>query len=79
MACDTLECNCRIEITERLAYSCGPRFRNVLTGLRSKVKERFLSDPIAALRHFTKIDEGSNDPIVLARPRLLRLPGSSTR
>jgi hypothetical protein len=28
---------------------------------------RFLSDPIIALRHFTKIDEGSSDPIVLAR------------
>jgi len=28
---------------------------------------RFLSDPITALQHFAKIDEGSNDPIVLAR------------
>src|SRR5262249_47237581 len=28
---------------------------------------RFLSDPITAIRHFGKIDEGSRDPIVLAR------------
>jgi soluble lytic murein transglycosylase len=28
---------------------------------------RFLSDPITALRHFANIDEGSRDPIVLAR------------
>jgi soluble lytic murein transglycosylase len=28
---------------------------------------RFLSDPITALRHFAKVDEGSSDPIVLAR------------
>jgi soluble lytic murein transglycosylase len=28
---------------------------------------RFLSDPITALQHFRKIDEGSSDPIVLAR------------
>ena len=28
---------------------------------------RYLSDPMTALRHFAKIDEGSHDPIVLAR------------
>src|SRR6516225_9215110 len=28
---------------------------------------RFLSDAVTALRHFAKVDEGSNDPIVLAR------------
>src|SRR6516164_1927059 len=28
---------------------------------------RFLSDPTPAFRHFAKIDEGSHDPIVLAR------------
>ena len=28
---------------------------------------RFLSDPMTALRHFAKVDEGSSDPIVLAR------------
>jgi soluble lytic murein transglycosylase len=28
---------------------------------------RFLSDPITALRHFAKVDEGLSDPIVLAR------------
>ena len=28
---------------------------------------RFLNDPTAALRHFTHVDEGSSDPIVLAR------------
>ena len=28
---------------------------------------RFLSDPILALGHFAKIDEGSSDPVILAR------------
>ena len=28
---------------------------------------RFLSDPTTALRHFAKVEEGSSDPIVLAR------------
>jgi soluble lytic murein transglycosylase len=45
----------------------NPYYRAEFHFMAGWIALRFMSDPIAALRHFAKIDEGSSDPIVLAR------------
>jgi soluble lytic murein transglycosylase len=45
----------------------NPYYRAEFHFMPGWIALRFLSDPITALGHFAKIDEGSSDPIVLAR------------
>ena len=45
----------------------NPYYRAEFHFMPGWIALRFLSDPSVALRHFAKVDEGSNDPIVLAR------------
>ena len=49
------------------ASPANPYYRAEFHFMPGWIALRFLSDPITALRHFAKIDEGSSDPIVLAR------------
>jgi soluble lytic murein transglycosylase len=45
----------------------NPYYRAEFHFMPGWIALRYLSDPITALGHFAKIDEGSSDPIVLAR------------
>jgi peptidoglycan lytic transglycosylase len=45
----------------------NPYYRAEFHFMPGWIALRFLSDPITALEHFAKVDEGWNDPIVLAR------------
>ncbi len=49
------------------AIPANPYYRAEYHFMAGWIALRFLSDPIAALRHFAKVDESSSDPIVLAR------------
>jgi soluble lytic murein transglycosylase len=49
------------------AVPANPYYRAEYHFMTGWIALRFLSDPIAALSHFAKVDEGSSDPIVLAR------------
>jgi len=49
------------------AVPANPYYRAEYYFLPGWIALRFLSDPVTALRHFTKLDEGLSDPIVLAR------------
>ena len=49
------------------AVPTNPYYRAEFHFMAGWIALRFLSDPTTALRHFAKVDEGSNDPIVLAR------------
>ena len=54
-------------VVSEAAAPANPYYRAEFHFMQGWIALRFLSDPITALRHFTKVDEGSNDPIVLAR------------
>jgi soluble lytic murein transglycosylase len=54
-------------VVSQAAAPANPYYRAEFHFMQGWIALRFLSDPITALRHFTKVDEGSNDPIVLAR------------
>jgi hypothetical protein len=45
----------------------NPYYRAEFHFMPGWIALRFLSDPVTALRHFAKIDQGSSDPVVLAR------------
>jgi soluble lytic murein transglycosylase len=49
------------------AIPANPYYRAEYHFMSGWIALRFLSDPITALSHFAKVDEGSSDPIVLAR------------
>jgi len=49
------------------AVPANPYYRAEFHFMPGWIALRFLSDPMTALRHFAKVDEGSSDPIVLAR------------
>jgi soluble lytic murein transglycosylase len=49
------------------AAPANPYYRAEYHFMAGWIALRFLSDPITALSHFGKVDEGSSDPIVLAR------------
>lgn len=49
------------------AVPANPYYRAEYHFMAGWIALRFLSNPIAALSHFAKVDEGSSDPIVLAR------------
>jgi soluble lytic murein transglycosylase len=54
-------------VVHEAAVPANPYYRAEFHFMPGWIALRFLSDPITALRHFAKIDEGSSDPIVLAR------------
>jgi peptidoglycan lytic transglycosylase len=59
--------NTAYRVVRQVAEPANPYYRAEFHFMPGWIALRFLSDPIIALRHFTKIDEGSSDPIVLAR------------
>jgi soluble lytic murein transglycosylase len=54
-------------VVDEAAAPANPYYRAEFHFMPGWIALRFLSDPITALRHFAKVDEGSSDPIVLAR------------
>jgi len=54
-------------VVREAAVPANPYYRAEFHFMPGWIALRFLSDPITALRHFAKVDEGSHDPIVLAR------------
>jgi soluble lytic murein transglycosylase len=54
-------------IVREAASPANPYYRAEFHFMAGWIALRFMSDPIAALGHFAKVDEGSSDPIVLAR------------
>src|SRR5215467_2733780 len=54
-------------VVREAASPANPYYRAEFHFMPGWIALRFLSDPTTALRHFDKIDEGSTDPIVLAR------------
>ena len=59
--------NTAYNVVRQVAAPANPYYRAEFHFMPGWIALRFLSDPITALRHFAKIDEGSRDPIVLAR------------
>jgi soluble lytic murein transglycosylase len=59
--------NTAYHVVRQVAAPANPYYRAEFHFMPGWIALRFLSDPITALRHFAKIDEGSRDPIVLAR------------
>jgi soluble lytic murein transglycosylase len=55
------------EVVREAPVPANPYYRAEFHFMPGWIALRFLSDPITALGHFAKIDEGSSDPIVLAR------------
>jgi soluble lytic murein transglycosylase len=54
-------------IVHEAAAPANPYYRAEFHFMPGWIALRFLSDPTTALRHFAKVDEGSSDPVVLAR------------
>jgi soluble lytic murein transglycosylase len=54
-------------VVREAASPANPYYRAEFHFMPGWIALRFLSDPVTALQHFAKIDEGSSDPIVLAR------------
>ena len=54
-------------VVHEAAAPANPYYRAEFHFMPGWIALRFLSDPITALQHFAKVDEGSNDPVVLAR------------
>jgi soluble lytic murein transglycosylase len=54
-------------VVDDAATPANPYYRAEFHFMPGWIALRFLSDPTTALRHFAKVDEGSSDPIVLAR------------
>jgi peptidoglycan lytic transglycosylase len=59
--------NTAYRVVREVAPPANPYYRAEFHFMPGWIALRFLSDPINALQYFTKIDEGSDDPIVLAR------------
>jgi len=54
-------------IVRDAAVPSNPYYRSEYHFMAGWIALRFLNDPPTALTHFTRVDEGSSDPIVLAR------------
>ena len=54
-------------VAQEAAAPANPYYRAEFHFMPGWIALRFLSDPVTALQHFAKVDEGSSDPIVLAR------------
>jgi soluble lytic murein transglycosylase len=55
------------QVAHRAALPANPYYRAEFHFMAGWIALRFLADPATARAHFAHIDEGSNDPIVLAR------------
>jgi soluble lytic murein transglycosylase len=55
------------KVVEHIAVPSNPYYRAEYHFMAGWIALRFLKDPKAASKHFASIDEGSADPIVLAR------------
>ena len=55
------------QVVREAPVPANPYYRAEFHFIPGWIALRFLSDPTTALGHFAKIDQGSNDPIVLAR------------
>lgn len=64
---DLGEAKTAYRVVREAAIPANPYYRAEYHFMTGWIALRFLSDPIAALSHFAKVDEGSSDPIVLAR------------
>jgi peptidoglycan lytic transglycosylase len=64
---DLGEAKTAYRVVREAAIPANPYYRAEYYFMTGWIALRFLSDPIAALSHFAKVDEGSSDPIVLAR------------
>jgi peptidoglycan lytic transglycosylase len=54
-------------VVRQAAVPANPYYRAEYQFMAGWIALRFLDDPSAALKHFTHVDDGSADPIVLAR------------
>jgi len=54
-------------VVQEAAAPANPYYRAEFHFMPGWIALRSLSDPVTALQHFAKVDEGSSDPIVLAR------------
>jgi peptidoglycan lytic transglycosylase len=54
-------------VVREAAAPVNPYYRAEYHFMAGWIALRFLNDPTTALKHFTHVDEGSSDPIVLAR------------
>jgi len=54
-------------VVHEAAAPANPYYRAEFHFMPGWIALRFLSDPITALQHFAKVDEGASDPVVLAR------------
>jgi soluble lytic murein transglycosylase len=59
--------NTAYRVVREVAAPANPYYRAEYHFMPGWIALRFLSDPVTAVRHFAKVDEGSSDPIVLAR------------
>ncbi len=55
------------QVARKAAAPANPYYRVEFHFMPGWIALRFLGDPSTALSHFAHIDEGSNDPVVLAR------------
>ena len=55
------------QVVRKSAPPANPYYRAEVHFMAGWIALRFLTDPKTALEHFARIDEGSTDPIVLAR------------
>jgi soluble lytic murein transglycosylase len=58
------------QVVQVAAPPANPYYRADTHFMAGWIALRFLGDPASAYNHFTRIDEGTADPIVLARARL---------
>ena len=67
--------SCSTSATRQTAYRvvrdaalpANPYYRAEFHFMAGWIALRFLNDPATALKHFTHVDDGSSDPVVLAR------------
>jgi soluble lytic murein transglycosylase len=64
---DLGEAKAAYRVVHEAAPPANPYYRAEFHFMAGWIALRFMSDSSAALRHFGRIDEGSSDPIVLAR------------
>jgi soluble lytic murein transglycosylase len=64
---DLDDVNTAYRVVSEAAAPANPYYRAEFHFMSGWIALRFLSDPITALRHFAKVDEGFSDPVVLAR------------
>ena len=64
---DTGDARAAYRIVHEAAAPANPYYRADFHFMPGWIALRFLNDPTTALAHFARVDEGSSDPIVLAR------------